>query len=91
MRETGKRVIAQCGAKNFMVIMPDCNVKATVPALMTSFFGNAGQRCLAGANLLVVGDDNQFYNSFMEEVVGMSPGSRLDTGWMRPSNGTCAG
>jgi malonate-semialdehyde dehydrogenase (acetylating)/methylmalonate-semialdehyde dehydrogenase len=77
--ETGKRVIAQCGAKNFMVIMPDCNVKATIPALMTSFFGNAGQRCLAGANLLVVGDDNKFYNSFMDEVAGMS--SRIKVGY----------
>jgi len=65
--ETGKRVIAQGGAKNFMVIMPDTNVGRTIPALMTSFFGNTGQRCLSGANLLIVGDD-RFYNSFMDEV-----------------------
>jgi malonate-semialdehyde dehydrogenase (acetylating)/methylmalonate-semialdehyde dehydrogenase len=77
--ETCKRVIAQCGEKNFMVIMPDCNVKATVPALMTSFFDNTGQRCLAGANLLVVGDDKKFYDSFMEEVVSMS--SRIKIGY----------
>jgi len=63
-----------------MVIMPDCNVKATVPALMTSFFGNAGQRCLAGANLLVVGDDDKFYNSFMEEVVKISSKIRVGYG-----------
>src|SRR4030066_2414449 len=44
--ETGKRVIAQCGAKNFMTIMPACNVDRTIAAMMTSFFGNAGQRCL---------------------------------------------
>ncbi|MFC1941796.1 CoA-acylating methylmalonate-semialdehyde dehydrogenase [Chloroflexota bacterium] len=66
--ETGKRVIAQCGAKNFMVIMPDCNVDRTIPALMTSFFGNTGQRCLAGANLLIVGEDDKFYNHFVEKV-----------------------
>ena len=77
--ETGKRVIAQCGAKNFMVVMPDCNVKATVPALMTSFFGNSGQRCLAGANLLVVGEDNKFYNSFMDEVYNMA--SKIKMGY----------
>jgi len=65
--DTGKRVIAQGGAKNFMVIMPDCNVERTVPAMMTSFFGNTGQRCLSGANLLIVGDD-KFYNSFMDEI-----------------------
>jgi malonate-semialdehyde dehydrogenase (acetylating) / methylmalonate-semialdehyde dehydrogenase len=65
---TGKRCIAQGGAANILVIMPDCNVDATVPGLMTSFFGNAGQRCLAGQTLIIVGDDNKFYNEFMEKV-----------------------
>jgi malonate-semialdehyde dehydrogenase (acetylating)/methylmalonate-semialdehyde dehydrogenase len=65
--ETGKRVIAQGGAKNFIVVMPDCNVNATITSLMTSFFGNTGQRCLSGANLLIVGDD-KFYSSFIEKV-----------------------
>jgi malonate-semialdehyde dehydrogenase (acetylating)/methylmalonate-semialdehyde dehydrogenase len=67
--ETGKRVIAQGSAKNFMVIMPDCNVQRTIPAMMTSFFGNTGQRCLSGANLLIVGEDESFYKSFLSEVV----------------------
>ena len=66
--ETGKRVLAQGGAKNFMVIMPDTNVSRTIPALMTSFFGNTGQRCLSGANLVIVGEDDEFYNSFMDAV-----------------------
>ena len=65
---TGKRSIVQCGASNMMVVMPDCNVRGTVPALMTSFFGNAGQRCLAGQNLIVVGKDDGFYNEFMDAV-----------------------
>jgi len=65
---TGKRVIAQGGAKNFMVIMPDCNVRATIPSLMTSFFGNTGQRCLSGANLVIVGEDDEFYKSFIDAV-----------------------
>jgi malonate-semialdehyde dehydrogenase (acetylating)/methylmalonate-semialdehyde dehydrogenase len=66
---TGKRVIAQGGASNFMVIMPDCNLRATIPALMTSFFGNAGQRCLAGQNAIVVSDDDRFYKEFINGVV----------------------
>jgi malonate-semialdehyde dehydrogenase (acetylating)/methylmalonate-semialdehyde dehydrogenase len=66
--KTGKRCIAQGGAANILVIMPDCNVDATIPGLMTSFFGNAGQRCLAGQSLIVVGDDDKFYNDFMEKV-----------------------
>jgi malonate-semialdehyde dehydrogenase (acetylating)/methylmalonate-semialdehyde dehydrogenase len=67
--ETGKRVIAQCGAKNFMTIMPDCDINRTVAAMMTSFFGNAGQRCLAAANAVIVGDDDSFYKSFMAKVL----------------------
>jgi malonate-semialdehyde dehydrogenase (acetylating)/methylmalonate-semialdehyde dehydrogenase len=67
--ETGKRVIAQGAAKNFMVIMPDCNAERTIPALMTSFFGNTGQRCLSGANLLIVGEDEKFYKDFLNRVV----------------------
>ncbi len=66
--ETGKRVIAQCGAKNFLVILPDADLDSTIPSLMTSFFGNTGQRCLSGANAVVVGDD-AFYNRFVEEFV----------------------
>jgi len=66
--ETGKRVIAQGAAKNFMVIMPDCNVAGTVPAMMTSFYGNTGQRCLSGANLVIVGEDDGFYNDFLNKI-----------------------
>ena len=53
---TGKRVIAQGGAKNFALVMPDADLPRTVAACMNSFFGNAGQRCLANANLVVVGE-----------------------------------
>jgi malonate-semialdehyde dehydrogenase (acetylating)/methylmalonate-semialdehyde dehydrogenase len=69
--ETGKRVIAQCGAKNFLVVMPDAEIDRTVAACMTSFYGNTGQRCLAGANLVIVGEgqtENE-YNTFYKKVV----------------------
>jgi len=78
--ETGKRVIAQCGAKNFILIMPDCNIKATIPTLMNSFFGNAGQRCLAGANLLIVGDSDKFYKEFMDSVADMASNIKVGYG-----------
>jgi malonate-semialdehyde dehydrogenase (acetylating)/methylmalonate-semialdehyde dehydrogenase len=76
--ETGKRVIAQCGAKNFMTIMQDCDVNRTVTAMMTSYFGNAGQRCLAAANAIIVGDD-AFYKDFMAKVVDLT--SRIRVGY----------
>lgn len=69
--ETSKRVIAQCGAKNFALVMPDADLKRTIAACMTSFYGNTGQRCLANANLVIVGEGlgEQELDAFYEEVV----------------------
>lgn len=44
----GKRVQANGGAKNYIVVMPDADVKNTVEALSTAAFGCAGERCMAG-------------------------------------------
>ncbi len=63
---TGKRVQCQAGAKNFIVVMPDADLDRTIPGLITSFFGCAGERCLAGAVLLAVGD---IYESLKERFV----------------------
>lgn len=54
--EFGKRAQVQGGAKNFLTIMPDADLERTIPALITSFYGCSGQRCLAGGVLLAVGD-----------------------------------
>lgn len=84
--ETGKRVIAQCGAKNFMVVMPDANVEKSIAALMTSFYGNAGQRCLAGANLIIVGqgqcehDYKSFYTDFVKKFVNVAASMKVGYG-----------
>ena len=62
-----------------MVVMPDANIEATIPSLMTSFFGNAGQRCLSGANLVIVGKDDAFYNKFLSAFVDTA--SRIRVGY----------
>jgi len=54
--ENGKRVQAQGGAKNSLVVMPDAVLDRTVANMLASFYGCAGQRCLAGSNLVAVGD-----------------------------------
>jgi malonate-semialdehyde dehydrogenase (acetylating)/methylmalonate-semialdehyde dehydrogenase len=68
---TGKRVIAQGGAKNFALVMPDADLDRTIAACMTSFYGNAGQRCLANANLVIVGEglSKKELEAFYQEVV----------------------
>jgi malonate-semialdehyde dehydrogenase (acetylating)/methylmalonate-semialdehyde dehydrogenase len=52
----GKRVQALGGAKNHLVVMPDADLPQTVEAILSSAFGAAGQRCLAGSVLVPVGD-----------------------------------
>jgi malonate-semialdehyde dehydrogenase (acetylating)/methylmalonate-semialdehyde dehydrogenase len=56
---TGKRVQALGGAKNFVVIMPDANFDKSIDVIIESFYGCAGERCLAGSVLVPVGEAHQ--------------------------------
>jgi malonate-semialdehyde dehydrogenase (acetylating)/methylmalonate-semialdehyde dehydrogenase len=51
----GKRVQALGGAKNHMVVLPDANIEKSAEGIMSSAFGAAGERCLAGSVLVAVG------------------------------------
>src|SRR5436305_8938874 len=51
----GKRVQANGGAKNYVVVMPDADVGRTVDALSMAAFGCAGERCMAGSTAIAVG------------------------------------
>ena len=73
--ETGKRVCANGGAKNFLTIMPDAEIDRSLSNMMASFFGCSGQRCLAGSVLLAVGD---IYDELKEKFVAAA--SALSTG-----------
>ncbi len=52
----GKRVQALAGAKNHLIVMPDADLDRTIPAIMGSAFGAAGERCLAGSVVVAVGE-----------------------------------
>jgi malonate-semialdehyde dehydrogenase (acetylating)/methylmalonate-semialdehyde dehydrogenase len=53
---SGKRVQALAGAKNHLVILPDAaDWDLALQAVMSSAFGAAGQRCLAGSVAVPVG------------------------------------
>jgi malonate-semialdehyde dehydrogenase (acetylating) / methylmalonate-semialdehyde dehydrogenase len=52
----GKRVQALGGAKNHMVVMPDADMDQAVDALMGAAYGSAGERCMAIAVAVAVGD-----------------------------------
>jgi malonate-semialdehyde dehydrogenase (acetylating)/methylmalonate-semialdehyde dehydrogenase len=77
----GKRVQAQGGAKNPLVVMPDADVKMTTQIVIDSVFGNAGQRCLAAATIILVGEANDiFIPAFREAAANRVVGCGLDDG-----------
>lgn len=43
----GKRVQAQCEAKNHALVLEDCDLESTVNAIINSTYGCAGMRCMA--------------------------------------------
>ena len=51
----GKRVQALGGAKNHVLVMDDADLELSAPHVISSAFGNAGQRCLAGSVAVGVG------------------------------------
>jgi malonate-semialdehyde dehydrogenase (acetylating) / methylmalonate-semialdehyde dehydrogenase len=77
----GKRVQAQGGARNAMVIMPDATVQQTANIVTESAFGNAGQRCLAGSLAVTVGEADRLFRPVLAEVAAARPtGFGLDPG-----------
>jgi malonate-semialdehyde dehydrogenase (acetylating)/methylmalonate-semialdehyde dehydrogenase len=49
-------VQALAGAKNFVVVAPDANMPQAAEIVLSSAFGNAGERCLASSVVVTVGD-----------------------------------
>jgi malonate-semialdehyde dehydrogenase (acetylating)/methylmalonate-semialdehyde dehydrogenase len=77
----GKRVQALGGAKNYIVVMPDADLDKAMPIITESFYGCAGERCLAGSVLLPVGPSHREVRDRLVAAVesltvgdGMEPG-----------------
>jgi malonate-semialdehyde dehydrogenase (acetylating) / methylmalonate-semialdehyde dehydrogenase len=52
----GKRVQALGGAKNHMIVLPDADIDMAADAAVSAGFGSAGERCMAVATVVAVGD-----------------------------------
>ncbi len=75
----GKRIQCQGAAKNFLTVMPDANLDGCLPNMISSFFGNTGQRCLAGAVLVPVGERaDEVVEKFVAAAKRIRVGNGLD-------------
>jgi malonate-semialdehyde dehydrogenase (acetylating)/methylmalonate-semialdehyde dehydrogenase len=75
----GKRAQALGGAKNFVVILPDADFDRAIDAISESFYGCAGERCLAGSMLIPVGDAHR---EARDRMVGAAKALKVGDGTM---------
>ena len=62
-----KRVIAEMGGKNPLIIDADADLDQAVPITVASAFGYAGQKCSACSRLIVL---DEVYDQLVERLVG---------------------
>ena len=77
----GKRVQAQGGAKNPVIILPDADMDMATKIIADSAFGCAGQRCLAVSLAVTVADArNTFTEMICDAAASRVVGYGLDSG-----------
>ncbi len=65
----GKRVQAQGGAKNPVVVLPDADIEMSAKIIADSVYGCAGQRCLAASTIITVDDEKRQVKDALYEAV----------------------
>lgn len=79
--ENGKRVQAQGGAKNPIIILPDADMDMAVKITADSAFGCAGQRCLATSLAITIGEaHNPFIEGICDAAAHRKVGYGLEAG-----------
>jgi malonate-semialdehyde dehydrogenase (acetylating) / methylmalonate-semialdehyde dehydrogenase len=76
----GKRVQAQGGAKNPVVILPDADIEMTSQIVIDSVFGCAGQRCLAASVVIAVEGNGKIKEALYETAKSRKVGFGLNEG-----------
>ena len=77
----GKRVQAQGGAKNPVIVLPDADIEMSSKIIADSVYGCAGQRCLAASTIITVADDKkEIKESLYETVKSRTTGYGWDDG-----------
>ncbi len=62
-----KRVIAEMGGKNALIVDADADLDQAVPIVLNSAFGYAGQKCSAASRLIVL---DSVHDQLVERLVG---------------------
>jgi malonate-semialdehyde dehydrogenase (acetylating)/methylmalonate-semialdehyde dehydrogenase len=75
----GKRIQAQGGAKNPVIVLPDADIDMTSQIVIDSVYGCAGQRCLAASTIITVGEHKEITESLVESVKSRKTGFGLDS------------
>ncbi|MCH2599304.1 MAG: CoA-acylating methylmalonate-semialdehyde dehydrogenase [Pirellulales bacterium] len=74
---TYKRALAMGGAKNHLIVMPDADVEHTAANVAASACGCAGQRCMAAATMVAVGNVDHIVDKVVEQSMTLVPGKNL--------------
>lgn len=77
----GKRVQALAGAKNHTIVMPDADMDLTITNIINAAFGSAGERCMACAVVVAVGDiADELVERLVDESNKLTIGNGLEEG-----------
>jgi malonate-semialdehyde dehydrogenase (acetylating) / methylmalonate-semialdehyde dehydrogenase len=77
----GKRVQALAGAKNHSIVMPDADLDGAVNQIVSAAYGSAGERCMAAAVVVTVGEVAEpFMEKLVEAVDNITIGNGMDEG-----------
>lgn len=72
-----KRALCLGGAKNHLIVLPDADVNQTAANVVSSMAGCAGQRCMAAATMVCVGDVQQVTDEVCNRARQMISGETL--------------
>ena len=67
--KTGKKAMVLAGAKNTLIVAKDANIDAFIENFLNSCYGAAGQRCMAGSNVVVAAE---IYDEVKKKMVEAS-------------------
>ncbi|MDQ3035662.1 MAG: CoA-acylating methylmalonate-semialdehyde dehydrogenase [Myxococcota bacterium] len=72
--QQGKRALCLGGAKNVLMVVPDADPEVTIPGVVASFTGCAGQRCMAASLLVAVGEVDRVIEGIVTRAASMRLG-----------------